>query len=401
MEKKSNHQVNVVRIAEVLPHSNADKLEIIHIDGYQCVVGKGQFKPGSLAIYIQPDSVVPQTEPFRFIWAQYVEPSMADPAALGIVDGKVVYEVPERRRRITVRKFRGEWSEGLLMPISDFPELPLLFLEGDDMSDLLGITHYDPDKGVEGTKGNNISGPRRRYPRTLKGWFFFLLHKLGFRSAGRQLNEEVSFEMPVYDVDAFKRYKYVFDPGEEAVIVTEKIHGSNARYVFLDGKMYAGSHNFWKAPDSNCVWRKALQQNPDIEKWCRDHEGYALYGEVTPTQKGFNYGCKEGEVRFFVFDIRTPEGEWLSKKDSRYAWLATYAIERVPMLYIGTFDLDHINELVDGVSTVIGAEHVREGVVITPVTERRVPGLGRVILKIVSNAFLEKDGKASAAPAQV
>src|SRR5579859_7910226 len=101
-DKKASHKAPVVVIKEILPHGNADALEIIKIDGYQVVTKKGQFSIGDAGIYIYPDSVVPQTPPFAFIWEPYVT-----------LDGTV----PEKRRRITVRKFRGEWSEGLLLPV--------------------------------------------------------------------------------------------------------------------------------------------------------------------------------------------------------------------------------------------------------------------------------------------
>ena len=41
--------------------------------------------------------------------------------------------------------------------------------------------------------------------------------------------------------------------------MTEKIHGSNARFVCIDGVMYAGSKNQWKSPDGNTLWHQALQ----------------------------------------------------------------------------------------------------------------------------------------------
>lgn len=378
MEKKSNHQVNVVRITEILPHTNADSLELIHIGGYQVVVKKDQFKVGDLAVYVQPDSVVPQTEPFKFIW----EPYQTDPAGV----------VPEKRRRITVRKFRKEWSEGLLLPITDFHDpynvkLNILdFKEGEDVSDFLDITHYDPDREREATTGESISGPRLKYPKTLKGWFYFGLRLLGWKRFGTPLTQEVKFQVPTYDVEALKNYKNAFLPGEQ-VIVTEKIHGSNARYVFFDGEMYAGSRNLWKSPKSNCIWRKALKCNPWIEEWCRAHEGHTLYGEVTPTQEGFDYGVASGDVDFFLFDIRSPLGDWLDKS------LTLQTGAPVPVLYAGPFDLDVIQKFVDGPSTVAGAKHVREGVVITPVKERHVTGLGRLQLKLVSNVFLDKDKK--------
>jgi len=103
-EKKADHQTNIVRLGQPRIHTNADSLEIYDIGGYQCVTKKGQFKEGDLAVYVCPDSVVPQTEPFRFIWEPFATPD--SPA-------------PEKRRRITVRRFRKEVSEGLLMPIQD------------------------------------------------------------------------------------------------------------------------------------------------------------------------------------------------------------------------------------------------------------------------------------------
>jgi len=54
-------EVNVVKIEEVTPHPNADKLELTMVGGYQMVIGKGQFKTGDLAVFIQSDCVVPYT----------------------------------------------------------------------------------------------------------------------------------------------------------------------------------------------------------------------------------------------------------------------------------------------------------------------------------------------------
>src|SRR6202795_5199425 len=161
---KANHRVNIVRGQELLPHPNLNSWELNHIEGLQGVVKKGEFKVGDLAVYIQPDSVVPQTEPFRFIWEGQVG-----------IDGTV----PEKRRRITVRKFRKEWSEGLLLPLSDFDNLNPYGVDiGDDVSDVLGITHYSPPEPSN-------SGPMERKqqykwpPKSIKGFFYYLLNLIG------------------------------------------------------------------------------------------------------------------------------------------------------------------------------------------------------------------------------
>jgi len=385
---KANHQVNIVRITEVLPHNNADVLEIIPIGEYQVVTKKGEFKTGDLGVYIQPDSVVPQTEPFKFIWEAYVG-----------LDGTA----PEKRRRITVRKFRGEWSEGLLLPASDFDVLVDSTLTryvheadwpvGTDVSETLGITHYDPDKGKEMAGDNETFKKKRsKYPRSLKGWWYLLLHKLGIYTSGGQnhgFDNEDGVDMPIYSVDALKNYKGAFDP-EEEVELTEKIHGSNSRFVFRDEHMFAGSHTLWKAVTANCIWRSVLKAQPWVEEWCRANPGFGLYGEVTPTQgEKFEYGSKEPQL--FVFDIRTPDGKWVSLDADKYLF-AGPKVCWVPALWNGKFK-DIPWELADGQTAVPGAKGIREGFVIRPVRERHVRGLGRLILKVVSKIFLEKDNK--------
>lgn len=378
MDKKSNHQANIVRLSAPRVHTNAETLELFDIPntGYQVVSKKGTFKEGELAIYIQPDSVVPASSPFLWLWKDHVG-----------IDGLV----PEKRRRITVKKLRGEYSEGLLMPLSDFYMEPnqtvASFKEGDDVSDALGITHYDPDKGRESTHADTANAPRvkRRRPKTLKGWFFFLMHKIGIRSkSGQSYAMDVPFEAPIYDVEAFKNFKNALKEGED-VIVTEKIHGSNARYVVVDGEFYCGNRTQWKKKGDN-VWWKAADQDPRIEKYCRDFPGHILYGEVVPTQgSNFMYGCEPGEAKLYAFDVLTPEGLWMLPP--------MYYLRVVPTLKVGPFKED-VLKLADGPSLIKGKNQIREGVVIRAIDQKRYErGLERVQLKVVSNAFLEKDSR--------
>ena len=355
---KANHQVKIVRVDEPRIHPNADTLELLDVEGYQVVVKKGSFKLGSLGIYIPPDSVVPQTEPFKFIWQDH----------LGL-DGVV----PEKRRRITVKRLRKEYSEGLLMPLSDFPELATE-PDGRDVAELIGVTHYVPEFDRENTSADTAM-PRRRYPETLRGWFYWTLRKLGLRWGNRELALEVAFDYPVYDIDALKNHKNWIQPGDR-VSVTEKIHGSNGRYVFVEGTQYCGSREQWKKDGPN-VWWNVFRQFPEIGRWCRENPGLVLYGEVGPTQKGFRYGAGENETFFFAFDVwDAARGQW--------SWPGALGFApTVPILGVENFS-DSTLKLADGKSVVPGAG-IREGVVL-----RKLDGSG-VTLKIVSNVFLEKD----------
>lgn len=397
--KPIHHQVNVVRIEQVLPHPNADKLEIIPVEGYQAISAKGQFKVGDLGYYIQPDSVVPERDEYAFVWGNK------------IIEGGV----PEKRRRIAAKKLRGEWSEGLLMPLPTSPRASNLAslpphghteaIVGQDISDELGIYHYNPPEPGEPAQAL----PKAKRPRSLRGLFYAALAWI----KGERREVGVQLDLPTYDVQAFKKVRSPFEPGEW-VLVTEKIHGANARFVFKkgvfgEGVMYAGSRNLWLSPKSNDTWHQALKDNPFIEQWCRAHPNYALYGEIVPVQKDgkgqyFNYGVPivsyvPKHVRFFWFDIRKPDGTWaeldeyLPLMDMEEGWseISTDLFgARVPVLYVGNYNEAAIKSMVDGTTTVAGSTHIREGIVIRAVPERNIRGIGRAQLKIVSNSYLEK-----------
>jgi hypothetical protein len=389
----NNHAVNVIRINELRKHNNADALSLVDVGGYQVVVKTAEFKLGALYAYLQPDAVVPQNlKAFDFLWADKEFPE-------GIV--------PEKYRRISVRRFRGEWSEGLLMPISDFrlhdlsdPQVPLFqplafVKEGDDVSELLGITHYEEPEPV-----GNINTKSKQYkqwpPRSLKGFFYWLLYKLGFDLNGPTGGDFVKPPKdapPVYNVQNLKNYPKVFTEGEP-VLVTEKIHGSNARYMFDGEKIWVGSHKLWKSEKSTCIWRRALKDNPWIEEVCRKHPKSTMYAEVCPTQKGYSYGTNVNPTAYtvpkvFVFDFLCPDGKtWVPKEVT----LAEVGADNfVPVLYQGPYEDAKVKALVEGNTTVPGASHLREGIVVSAMLEQSVRGLGRKQLKLKSNKFLAKE----------
>jgi hypothetical protein len=352
----STHRVNVVRIEEILPHPNADTLGIVYIGGYQCVVKKEQFSIGQLALYVQPDTVVPVHPAFAFLWAD-VPPQE---------------EVPVRKRRITVRRFRKEWSEGLLIPISEFPEHgQLTVCEGDDVAPLLGFSHYEePDQSyVLGTQGRKLT----LWQRILK-FFGYAPKPFGPKNGPG-----------VYDVESVKNYPRALAEGEE-VIATEKIHGSNARYYFDGKQFWVGSHKKWWKDKTNIWWRVA-EKNPWIEAFCQSWPKCTLRGEVTPTQMGYPYG-NTPEEQFWAFDVQRPDGTYLDKKD---LYGETGIMKLVPVVYSGPYDAAKLKALAEGKSLVQDAKHIREGIVISSATERTVRGLGRAQLKLKSMKFLEKE----------
>jgi RNA ligase (TIGR02306 family) len=408
--KKSTHHCEVV-VVHPEKHPNADKLAVVMVYGYSVCVGINDFKDGDLGVYIPPDSIVPTTEAFKWIWESK---GYAPPPYTG--QGEEL-NIPEKYRRIKAKILRGVVSEGLLIPLPG----NIVTWVGHDVAELLGITHYEPPENdslrTDCEKGPTLARrakKQRGYPKTITGWYHLIKHWIFPSSAVYELREETGFDfhIPIYDIDAWQRYKGTLIPNE-TVWITEKIHGANCRFTWIPtdddssngGRMYVGSHKQWKKDVPGSAFWEALKQNPWIESFCRQHPRLVLYGELVPTQT-LKYGQEKGKYRVFAFDVLDPtqeRGKWLDLSELenlhfKYNYwdgkeLVLYGlldkIHWVPTVAIVPYDEDSIRDFTGGSSLVPKANHLREGIVIRPIKERHSPyHLGRVILKIVSPSYL-------------
>lgn len=306
------------------PHPSADSLSLVHVYGYTVVVRTDDWRGKTHGAYIPPDSLVPDTPEYAFL---------------------------KGHRRIKVRKFRGVISQGLLVPAPDGA------LIGQDVAEKLGIQHYDP-----------------------------IIHNPNFITGGDAESPPL-LHIPDYDVETYYRYPDVFKLDEE-VVVTEKIHGTNARFVFTQDRMWCGSRHQWKKQEPPNLYTKALRVYPQIEKFCRGCPDTVVFGEIFGDVQDLKYGAEKGQIFFAAFDIMK-NGRFLDW-DVFYEYGTTWFLPRVPDLYRGPFDKEKILALADGPSVYPGASNVREGIVVRPVKERWCEEIGRVQLKAVSNAYLER-----------
>lgn len=328
----STHSIKVFKVDNVSKHPNADKLDVIKVDHYQVCAEKDKFKVGDLAVYIEPDYIV--------------DPAVPEFSFLG-----------EKPVRVRVKRLRGLMSQGFLIPA------PPGTKEGDEVIELLKITRYDPD-----VHNNKIvtRGPQAKAP---------------------------SGTYPVYDLESWYKYeRKIFSKGEH-VVVTEKIHGANARFKWQDGRVHLGSRTQWKMPNEDNVWSQAIKQNPWIEKICKKYEDFTFYGEVFGQVQDLRYGAKKGEVFFRIFDV-------YSNTEDRFLLPAECSLIHiegvdskdifVPILYSGPYDLETVKKLADGPSFIPGADNIREGVVVKSAIRDYNEDNDRCILKIVSDAYYER-----------
>lgn len=333
----STHKVECVPVS-LSKHSNADTLSVINVYGYTVVGRTSDWEGVAKALYIPPDSIVNTDLPeFSFLK----------------VEGK------DKWVRIKAKRLRGIWSFGLLIPAPANANI------GEDFAEHLEVKHYDP---VEHADIRSQAPDSETPPKV-------------FSSLGK------------YDVDAFRRYYSVFNAGE-IVVITEKIHGANSRYSYTDGRWWAGSRSQWKQEkEGNCPFWRQYKQYEGLGRFCKDHPDAIVYGEIYGQVQNLKYGVAPGEIRFAAFDIRHANGSFLDC-DLFSQFCNLYGIPTVPHLFTGEYSFDNVINHSVGNSTIKGANHIREGCVVKPVLERWNEQCGRVCLKVINPAYLEKDDNA-------
>jgi len=328
-----------VRIGKVGKHPNADNLSITHVLGnYPVIFRSDEFSSGELVGYIPPDTVVPRTTEFDFLFK----------------------EEEATTERVKAVKLRGLVSHGFFirLPNKDGEEM---FKEGEDIVRVYDLKKYEP--------------PERRS---------------NFLSLGSPAKRpDTPIEVPVYDIEGLRRYPDIIDEDEE-VIITEKIHGTNARFLYWNGKFYVGSRNNWVDPEGNSVWAEVARRYEVEKALKRVPRGSVLYGEIYGKGiQSMSYGLDTKElVVFDVYHFNDTKGwywypiavEWLARLSD---------LPYVPILYRGRFDLETCYNLSNGPSTVPGADHVREGIVVRPVISRYDYEIqGNLVLKLAGEDYL-------------
>jgi RNA ligase (TIGR02306 family) len=325
----SEFKVEVVQISSVVPHPNADRLDLVMFEGmaYQVVIAKGKFKVGNLAYYFPIDSVIPDRYLDEFEIRTYY------------------------KKKIRATKLRGIFSEGLLVEVSpDFTGRV-----GDDYADIFGVTKFEYPIPV--TMNGDMEG---------------------------QIGQH-KFPSPEH----LKRYKDLFNDGEE-VVITEKIHGTNfSVLVEPDGEVKIASHRyFWKDNEVNSrmVYIRTYHENEVLQHLPHDVQ---VFGEIYGVQD-LKYGLKDGKIDFAIFAVC--KGREFLNYDDFISFCEAYKLPRVPVLYRGAYSWEIATQF-NNADSVLAPKCMMEGVIVQPAIERTDFKVGRVVLKLISDRYLlRKDG---------
>lgn len=350
----TEYTAEVVRITQILPHDNADRLEIARFEmkdtgetGYQVVVQKGQFYVGQLAVYFSVDCLLPTSHPdFVFL--------------LNRLDGhnKSVF-------RLRAARLRKVFSQGLLIYNrygQDF---------GQSAAAVYGVTYMrDPEPPGQPTRATAKPKPQ---------------------------------PLPVYTVDSLKKVPNLFDGLEpHQLYVTEKIHGTNMRFgwvrtrilgVPIGWRFVVGSHRVIKTGDHQASWYKEdvwieFAKRNRLAERTKALKGYKFFGELY----GHTYSGQriqdmtydlhpEAGPSMCIFDIQVG-GLWL-EPPARVLVCAELGFKHVPVVHSAEDTAPNITIPIMASGLSLIASHLREGVVVETVGV--VP---RRKAKYVSEAYL-------------
>ena len=348
--------IEVCKVDNIVKHPNADKLSIVTIKGWQCIVGLEQYNVGDLVVYCPPDSIIPE--------------NLIEKYGLTYL---------KNGGRVGTAKLRKYLSEGLIL---DVPEGK--YKKGDNVAEVLGITKWMPPEPSFNKQANPVSK--------------------------KKLNPNFD---KYSEIENIKNYNGVFKDGD-FVVITEKIHGSNSRFgtlpIVIDKsqplryrlkKMFEkhilrkshewiyGSHNVQLHGDKSNnyygedLWGKVADKYSLKTVIPND---YIVYGEVFGKGvQDLTYGLDN--IDLVIFDIKY-KGEYLPWESVKHL-CEMWGLKLVPELFVGHWNEELLKEHTDGKS-IICPTQIREGCVIKMADESKDMRIGRKILKSVSFNYLTR-----------
>ena len=348
--------VEVCKVEEIFKHPNADKLSVVKIKDWNCIVGLDQYKVGDLVVFIPPDCILP---------ADLIE--------------KYNLDYVKHNGRTGTLKLRGYVSQGLVL---NLPEGKWKI--GDDVSQKLNITKWMPPEPKYSVRGaNNVSR--------------------------KKLNP--SFDKYT-DIENIKNYPNIFNDGD-MVAVSEKIHGSNARFgnlklyigkgqpfferlirtikVVLLGHTHEfvwGSHNVQIGTFANRksyygtdIWG-TMAKRYNLDKIIP--KDYVVYAEIFGKGiQDLTYGLKD--IEFRVFDVKYKD-KYLDY-DGFLEFCQELNLPIVPVIFVGEYRKELVQSWTTGQS-IVYPEQIREGCVIKSYSEQNHHAIGRKILKSINPDYL-------------
>ena len=305
MSRKLAH---IEKIEWIKPIEGKDKIVLAGVLGWSVIVQKSEYSVGDSVVFCEIDSVLPEKPEFEFLRS--------------------------KKFHIKTMKMGGVVSQGICFPLSVLPSKN--YNIGDDVTDVLGVTQYEPTMDYE-RDGKCVRNTKRKYPR------FLMRFKL-FRQLASNKKAKDGFPAFVAKTDETRIQNAPFYLDMDCdFVATEKIDGQSGTFTLeklkkrffwekdrFDFAVCSRNRRIWEEDDSS-FWQVAHKYNIRnvLEKLIGDNDWVAIQGEcVAPKVQGNKYKVTEPDL--YVFNLIYPTGRIgsLLAKES----IESYGLKFVPII---------------------------------------------------------------------
>lgn len=309
MEQKERALAHVEEISSIMPIEGKDKIVLATVLGWTIIVQKADYEVGDKVVFAEIDSVFPDKPEFEFLRS--------------------------KKFRIKTMKMAGVISQGICFPLSILPEGE--YNIGDDVTDIIGITQYEPTMDKEDISEDTSNKNVKKYPE-------FLMRMVWFRKLVLPKKQAKGFPAFISKTDETRIQNALFYLNMDCKwIATEKVDGQSGSFTLqrIKGKHFWNRDTYdfavcsrnlrkWKK-DTSSYWTVAEKYHIEeiLHKLIGDNEWVAIQGEcVASNVQGNKYHVTEPDL--YVFNLIYPNGRVGSVEAKNI--LSEYGLKFVPIL---------------------------------------------------------------------
>ena len=344
MNQETRKLASIQVVREVTSIEGADRIECVHVLGWQCVANKGLFHAGEKCVYMEVDSFLPVCERFEFLRSSSFRKS----------------EILGEGFRLRTQKFRGQISQGLVQGLDILPEG--CYEEGQDVTELLGIRKWEEEERIT-SSGTAIGDFPYGIPKT---------DELRVQSYPDLIGEFKTLENGYY--------------------ISTKMDGTSVTMYWKDGKFGVCGRNYEYADDEKCAMWVYAHRKKIPEKLVQSGlQNLAVQGEFCGA------GIQNNRLKlltpawyvFTIIDLNTHTRLGLEdmKKICQALELDMVPIEEEAQ----NFPYDTVDCLLERAKGKYASGMNKEGIVIRPITPVYSPTIrGPLSMKVLNNDYLLK-----------
>ena len=331
-------------VHNITPIEGAEKIECVHVLGWQCVANKDQFSIGDKCVYMEVDSFLPVCERFEFLRASSFKEN----------------EIMGAGFRLKTMKFRGQISQGLVQPLEILPEGE--YEIGDDVTELLGIRKWEIEERVS-NDGTVIA----EFPSEISK------------------TDELRVQSYPELIEEFKSVKGYY--------ISTKMDGCSVTMYKRGEHFGVCGRNYEYADDDKCaMWKYAHKHK--IEERLKENnlDNIAIQGEFCGPGIQKNR-LKLTEQEWYVFtvtDMNTNKRLSLYKTEEIFKVLG---LNMVPIEEVEEeFQYKSVDELLERAKGKYASGKNKEGIVIRPIEAVYLNTIaGPLSMKVLNNDYLLKE----------